>query len=138
MVDFRVFGAPPFSVQRSQNAYLKGFGGLWMENRGPKNAKINHDGSNPPFSVGPLKYLMNERQSRDLNRGAISAGSVRTKFCAFEGDMTATNASDSTTRIVNSLSNSVSVFTMVISTPHAEEHQNRTEINSKRVSNLYL
>ena len=52
MVDFRVFGAPRFSVQRSQNTYFKGFWGLWTENRGaPQNAKINHDGSNPPVSA---------------------------------------------------------------------------------------
>ena len=35
MVDFHVFGAPRFSVQRT---CFKGFGGLWTENRGaPKS-----------------------------------------------------------------------------------------------------
>ena len=32
--------------------------------------------------------LTNERHSRDSNRGTTNAGSVRTIFCAFEGDMT--------------------------------------------------
>ena len=40
VVDFRVFGAPRFSVQRSQNTYFKGFWGLWTEDRGaPKTQK---------------------------------------------------------------------------------------------------
>ena len=49
---FGFFGAPRFSVQRSQNAYFKGV--LWpLDGKPgrPKNAKINHDGSNPPFST---------------------------------------------------------------------------------------
>ena len=34
------FGAPRFSVQRSQNTYFKGFWGLWTENRGaPRTRK---------------------------------------------------------------------------------------------------
>ena len=32
---------------------------------------------------------MNERQSRDPNRGATNAGSATTHFCVFEGDVTA-------------------------------------------------
>ena len=32
---------------------------------------------------------MNERQSRDANRGTTNAGSVRTNFCVSGGDMTA-------------------------------------------------
>ena len=40
VVDFRVFGAPRFSVQTSQNTSFKGFGGLWTENWGaPKTRK---------------------------------------------------------------------------------------------------
>ena len=34
VVEFGVFGAPQFSVQRSQNACFKGFWDLWTENRG--------------------------------------------------------------------------------------------------------
>ena len=56
MVGFRIFGAPRFSVQRSQNALKEAFWDLRTENRGrPKNAKSNHDGSNPPFSA-PLTF----------------------------------------------------------------------------------
>ena len=36
-------------------------------------------------------YCTNERQSRDSNRNATNAGSARTKFCVFSGDMTANN-----------------------------------------------
>ena len=52
VVGFGVFGVPRFSVQRSQNAYFKGFWDLCTKNRGaPKNAKDNHDASSPPFSA---------------------------------------------------------------------------------------
>ena len=34
VVEFGVFGAPRFSVQRPQNTYFKGFWDLWTENRG--------------------------------------------------------------------------------------------------------
>ena len=34
VVEFGVFGAPRFSVQRSQNACFKGIWDLWTENRG--------------------------------------------------------------------------------------------------------
>ena len=48
VVGFRFFGAPRFTVQRSQHSYQKG---LWYLSAGrPKNAKSNHPGSNPPFS----------------------------------------------------------------------------------------
>ena len=43
------FGAPRFRVQRSPNTYLKGFGTSGRQIWRPKNAKSNHDGSNPPF-----------------------------------------------------------------------------------------
>ena len=52
VVEFGVFGAPRFSVQRSQNTCFKGFWDLWTEKSGrPKSAKFNHDGFNPPFSA---------------------------------------------------------------------------------------
>ena len=34
VVGFGVFGAPRFSVQRSETPIFKGFGDLWTENRG--------------------------------------------------------------------------------------------------------
>ena len=46
------FGAPRFSVQRSQNPLKSVFWGLWTENWGaPKTSKKNHHGSNRPFSA---------------------------------------------------------------------------------------
>ena len=58
VVGFGVFGAPRFSVQRSQNTGFKRvLGPLDGKSGSPKNAKFNHDGSNPP-SLGPSKYLL--------------------------------------------------------------------------------
>ena len=52
LLGFRVFGAPRFAVQRSQNAYFKGFCGLWTGNRGaPKMRKPTTTVPNPPFSA---------------------------------------------------------------------------------------
>ena len=49
---WRFWGAPIFSPEVPKYLFLKGFGGLWTENRGaPKNAKFNHDGSGPPFAA---------------------------------------------------------------------------------------
>ena len=46
--------------------------------------------SHKPFRSSTWKeYYTNERQSLDSNRGATNAGSVRTSFCVFEGDVTA-------------------------------------------------
>ena len=47
---FGVFGAPRFSVQRSQNAYFKGFWDLWTENRGAPKTPTTIQ---PPI-LGPL------------------------------------------------------------------------------------
>ena len=43
----------------------------------------------PQVHVERIYYYTNERQSRDSNRNATNAGSTRTKFCVFRGDMTA-------------------------------------------------
>ena len=52
VLDFCVFGAPRFSVHRSPNSYLKGFWGLWAENRGaPKTRKSTMTDPTPPFSA---------------------------------------------------------------------------------------
>ena len=41
VVDFRVFGAPRFAVQKPPNTCFKGFWGFWTENRGaPKKRKL--------------------------------------------------------------------------------------------------
>ena len=46
--------------------------------------------SRKPFRMSTWnEYYTNERQSRDSNRSATNAGSTRTKFCVFRGDMTA-------------------------------------------------
>ena len=52
VVEFGVFGAPRFSVQRSQNPLKIGIWGPldWKSGR-PKNAKSYHDGSDPPFAA---------------------------------------------------------------------------------------
>ena len=52
VVEFGVFGAPRFSVQRSQNPLEIGIWGPldWKAGR-PKNAKSYHDGSDPPFAA---------------------------------------------------------------------------------------
>ena len=52
VVEFGVFGAPRFSVQRSQNPLKIGIWGAldWKSGR-PKNAKPYHDGSDPPFAA---------------------------------------------------------------------------------------
>ena len=54
VVEFGVFGAPWFSVQRSQNPLKIGiWGPLDGKSGRPKNAKLkfNHDGSDPPFAA---------------------------------------------------------------------------------------
>ena len=38
-LDVALFGAPRFSVQRSQNTYFKGFEELWTENRGAQKKR---------------------------------------------------------------------------------------------------
>ena len=52
VVDFRVLGAPRFSVQTPQNPLKIG---IWEPLDGksgrPKNAKSYHDGSDPPFAA---------------------------------------------------------------------------------------
>ena len=52
VVEFGVFGAPRFSVQRSPNPLKIGIWGPldWKSGR-PKNAKSYHDGSDPPFAA---------------------------------------------------------------------------------------
>ena len=53
VVDFRVFGAPRFSVQRSKDAYFEGFCGLWTEKGGaPKTRKSTT--TDPTPILGPL------------------------------------------------------------------------------------
>ena len=66
VVEFGVFGAPRFSVQRSQNPLKIGVRGPldWKSGR-PKNAKFNHDGSDPPFAAFweislDSQYLLNQ------------------------------------------------------------------------------
>ena len=52
VVGFGVFGSPRFSVQRSPNTYfLRVLGPLDGKSGRPKNAKFNHDGSDPPFAA---------------------------------------------------------------------------------------
>ena len=49
---WRFWGAPIFSPEVPKYLFFKEFGDSWTENRGaPKNAKFNHDGSDPPFAV---------------------------------------------------------------------------------------
>ena len=52
VVEFGVFGAPRFSVQRPPNPLKIGIWGPldWKSGR-PKNAKFYHDGSDPPFAA---------------------------------------------------------------------------------------
>ena len=52
VVEFGVFGAPRFSVQRSQNTRFKGFGDLWTENRGAPKTQIQPRRIQPPI-LGP-------------------------------------------------------------------------------------
>ena len=53
VVDFGVFGAPRFSVERSQNMCFKGFWNLWKENRGaPKTPNSTTMDQTPHFGVG--------------------------------------------------------------------------------------
>ena len=57
LVDFRVFGAPRFSVQRPQNTYSKGFGGLWTENRGaPKTRKPTTTDPTPHSRLSAFEF----------------------------------------------------------------------------------
>ena len=49
VVEFGVFGAPRFSVHRPQNPLKRG--PLDRKSGRPKNAKFNHDGSDPPFAA---------------------------------------------------------------------------------------
>ena len=52
VVEFGVFGAPRFSIQRSQNPLKIGiWGPLDWKSGSPKNAKSYHDGSDPPFAA---------------------------------------------------------------------------------------
>ena len=69
VVEFGVFGAPRFSVQRSQNTCLiKGLGTPDGKSGRPKNAKFNHDGSNPPFSALWVKQRFEANRSRKFTR----------------------------------------------------------------------
>ena len=48
----RFLGHPDFQSRGPQIPIFKGFGDLWTENRcAPKNAKSNHNGSNPPVAA---------------------------------------------------------------------------------------
>ena len=42
-----------------------------------------------------VERITNERQSRDPNRGTTNTRAMRTNFCVLDGDLRATNASDS-------------------------------------------
>ena len=73
VVDFRVFGAPRFSVQTSQNTYFKGFWGLWKENRGaPKTRKSTatdpapHSRPSEFFEVISVFLCIRKRNSRGI------------------------------------------------------------------------
>ena len=80
VLDFRVFGAPQFSVQSPQNTYFKGFWGLWTENRGaPKTRKSSTTDPTPhprpsdpnpypPVTVPPLMIILNSERSRGQKR----------------------------------------------------------------------
>ena len=48
---WRFLGRPNFQSRGPQIPIFKGFGDLWTENRGPKNAKSYHNGSDPPFAA---------------------------------------------------------------------------------------
>ena len=66
VVEFGVFGAPRFSVQRSQNACFKGFGDHWTENRGaPKTP--NSTTTDPTPHSRPSE----KRENCDCDRKAI-------------------------------------------------------------------
>ena len=63
VVEFGVFGAPRFSVQSSPKPFKTSILGAleWKSGR-PKNAKLNHDGSNPPFAALWRKESRNKKQ----------------------------------------------------------------------------
>ena len=68
VVGFGVFGAPQFSVQRSQNpSKISILGPLDWKSWRPKNAKSNHDGSNPPFSA-----LLQAARGTGANKGVLT------------------------------------------------------------------
>ena len=49
---WRFWGAPIFSPEVPKYLFLKGLGGFLDRKSGrPKNAKFNHDGSDPPFAA---------------------------------------------------------------------------------------
>ena len=56
-VEFGVFGAPRFSVQRSQNTSFKGFWDLWAQIRAPQKRQIQPRQIQPPF-LGPLTFFV--------------------------------------------------------------------------------
>ena len=66
MVEFGVVGRPDFPSRGPKTLVFKGLGTSGLKNRGPKNTKFNHDGSNPPI-LGPLKLRM-IRANRVANR----------------------------------------------------------------------
>ena len=55
VVEFHVFGAPRFSVKRSQNTSFKGFWRLWTENRGaPKTRESTTTDPTPHSRLSDL------------------------------------------------------------------------------------
>ena len=48
---WRFWGAPLFSPEVPKDLFFKGLGASGRKIGRPKNAKFNHDGSDPPFAA---------------------------------------------------------------------------------------
>ena len=73
VVEFGVFGAPRFSVQRSQNTCFKGFGDLRTENRGAPKRPFQPRRIQPPI-LGPLTFSQCHQETQAINRSHLLLG----------------------------------------------------------------
>ena len=79
VVEFAVFGAPWFSVQRSQNTYFKGFWDLWTENGGTPPKKPNPTTTDPTPRISPLvTWCFTADKKHNYPSPALNACRLRT------------------------------------------------------------